>query len=227
MQDFQPILDSAFPASTFSNTVRGINEGLALGDETINGVPFMDTPVGKDIRGLIRRAAVMFRLHELCQIGDLPFITAFSQMPVGSWHWLEIRSGACHGYLVRTGDKDAFPEDTPNQQDKRYTNQIDLFDDPKVVRLPAPKFYTAWLCYGASRNGALTHALWGLPSGSQNETWLARRDVLNGHRYQVSSADGTKTGSVDPRRAMKFRDEVKQMLDAQKEKKGSEIGENE
>lgn len=114
MTDYSEILDGAFPQGSYGNTIRALREGVALGDEVVKSVPFLDTPVGKDFRGLIRRAGVMFRFHQLCEAGDLPFTAEFSPMPIGSWHWLEIRSGQCRGFIVRTADRDSFPEDTPN-----------------------------------------------------------------------------------------------------------------
>lgn len=224
MPEYAEVLISAFPEHTYSSTIRAIREGVAMGDEAVNGIPHLGTPVGKDIRGLMRRAGVMFRLHELCAAGDLPFVAKFLPMPVGSWHWLEIRSGQCHGYLVRTADRDAFPKDTPNQQDKRHTNQDDLFDDPKVVKLPRPRIYTAWLCYGATKNGATTHALWGMPSGREAETWLARKDILNAVRTLVSTPEEAKKPAADPRKAMRLRDEVMEALNKQG-KDDSEAGE--
>jgi hypothetical protein len=217
------VLDSAFPDRTYINTVRAIREGIAMGDDVVSGISFLGTPVGKDLRGLMRRAGVMFRLYELSEAGDLPFVAEFMPMPVGSWHWLELRSGQCHGYLVRTLDRDAFPDDTPNQQDMRHSNQDDLFDDPKIVKLPRLKIYTVWLCYGATKNGAPTHALWGMPSGREAGTWLARRDVLNAARAMVPTSEESKRPSVDPRQAMKLRDEVIQALE-EEGKSDSEAG---
>ena len=207
MSDYSEILDAAFPAATYSNTIRAIREGVAAGDEAITGIPLLATPVGRDLRGLARRAGVMNRLHELCEAGDLPFVAEFLPMPIGSWHWLELRSGICHGYLIKTGERSEFPKDTPTQQDKRATNQADLFDDPKIVRLSEPNVLTAWLCYGATKNGATSHALWGVPSGSQAEIWLARRDILNAVRTSLPAAAQTKP-AVDPRSVIKLRDGV-------------------
>lgn len=218
MTDFQEALRNSFPEHTYGAIVRALAEGVALGDDAVNSLPFMNTPVGKDFRGLIRRAAVMFRVHQLCQAGDLPFIAEFTPMSIGSWHWLEIRSGQCRGYLVRTADKTAFPQDTPNQQDKRHSNQTDLFDDPNVIQLPIPKIYTAWLCYGATKNGALTHALWGLPCGNRSETWLARTDVLNAVRTAVAKPADVKKPKVNPRDVMRFKDEVQQAIEDQQNK---------
>ena len=226
MPDYHEVLNSAFPESTYNNTIRAIRGGIALGDEAVKVLPFLDTPVGKDFRGLMRRAAVMFRLHEFCKAGDLPFATEFSSMPIGSWHWLEIRSGQCHGYLVRTQDKVEFPKDTPNEQDKRHSNQADLFSDPKVVELPQAKIYTTWLCYGATKNGALTHALWGVPSGVSDETWLTRRDVLNFVLTSVvNPPESSKRPTVDPRQAMRLRDEIAHSLE-QHEKRGVQSAED-
>lgn len=89
-----------------------------------------------------------------------------------------------------------------------------MFEDPKVVHLPAARFFTAWLCYGATKNGALSHALWGLPSGAEAETWLARRDALNSVRATVVSPE-VKRPQINPRDKMKFRDEVQEALERQ------------
>jgi len=223
MPNYEDILNTAFPQHTYSNTIRALREGIAIGDDAVKGVPILDTPVGRDIRGLIRRAGVMSRLHELCQSGDLPFISEFSQMPIGSWHWLKLSSGECCGYLVRTPDKETFPADTPNQQDRRHSNQIELFEDPKVVPLSKAQYFSAWLCYGATRNGALTHALWGLPSGGEEENWLIRRDILNAVRATAPVTKNLEKPKVDPRQVMKLRDDVQKMI-KDRDKAGREFG---
>jgi hypothetical protein len=68
------------------------NEPFAviLADDLIAHTPFLATPVGKNLRGLMRRAGVMYRFHDLCELGDLPFQTSMVRMEKGSWHCLEI-----------------------------------------------------------------------------------------------------------------------------------------
>ena len=119
MLDFSGRLVTAFPPKTYANTVRGLREGIAVGDEAIKGIPIFDTPVGRDLRGLVRRAGVLHRIQQMCRTGDLPFQCQMLPMPKGSWHWLELISAGVIAHPVRTEDHVAFPENTPNRQDQR------------------------------------------------------------------------------------------------------------
>lgn len=205
MTDFQDRLRNAFPVESFPNTIRGLREGIAAADEAVKGIPIFDTPVGRDLRGLIRRAGVMYRIHEMCKIGDLPFSAVMTPMPKGSWHWLEIADPYVVAHIVKTDDADAFPLDTPNRQDQRCRNQLNLFDDPKIVSLTAtPRLYV-WLCYGATKNGALTHACWNAPA-SEGESWLAKINLLNVVPLRGQHQADDPVQGVDPRAVMTLKE---------------------
>lgn len=202
-------LQKAFPPGTYANTLRALNEGIASADDAVKGIPLLDTPVGRDYRGLIRRAGVIFRFEEMCKAGDLPFKTVVSPMPRGTWHWLEILSADVVAHIVRTEEPDAFPLDTPNRQDQRDRNQRDLFEDKKVVRLESLKLY-AWLCFRALPNGVLAHACWGMPSAKQDgkaDEWLARINLMNAVVPKISDEE-TRPAKVHPRTRMKLREQA-------------------
>jgi hypothetical protein len=210
--NFLELLEKAYPAETFANTLRGLREGIASADDAIKGIPFLDTPVGRDYRGLVRRAGIFHRFKDMCQAGDLPFRAEFSPMPRGTWHWLDIWSGDVHSHIVRTEEPDAFPVDTPNRQDQRALNMRDLFEDERVVRLETVKLYV-WLCYRATPNGALAHALWQAPSAKvegKEDEWLARINMLN-TVVPKKSDDSQRPGKVDPKTRMKLRDQVEEL----------------
>jgi hypothetical protein len=201
-------LQAAFPIETYANTLRALREGIASADDAIKGIPLLNTPTGRDYRGLVRRAGIFHRFRDMCKAGDLPFRAEFSPMPRGSWHWLDIQSGDVHAHVVRTEEPDAFPEDTPNRQDQRARNMRDLFEDEKVVRLESLKLYS-WLCYKATAEGALSHALWQAPSAKtdgKEDEWLARINLLNAVIAVGSDEDSKKLGKVDPKTKMKLRD---------------------
>jgi hypothetical protein len=207
--DFLELLQSAFPPETYANTIRGLREGMASADDAIKGIPFMDTPVGRDYRGLVRRAGIFYRIKDMCIAGDLPFRAEFSPMPRGSWHWLDIWSGDVHAHIVRNEQPDEFPVDTPNRQDQRARNTRDLFEDDRAVRLVPLRLY-AWLCYKATPNGALAHALWQAPSAKsdgKSDEWLARINLLN-VVVPKKSEDSSRPAKVDPRTRMRLRDRV-------------------
>jgi hypothetical protein len=197
-----------------------LREGIASADDAIKGIPFLDTPVGGDYRGLVRRAGIFHRTKDMCKAGDLPFRAEFSPMPRGTWHWLDIWSGDVHAHIVRTEEADAFPDDTPNRQDQRALNIRDLFEDERVVRLESVKLY-AWLCYGATPNGALTHALWQAPSAKVDgkiDEWLARMNLLNTVVLKKSE-DPKRPAKIDPKTRMKLRDQAEKI---RKQKKDEE-----
>jgi len=217
MTTFQQRLESAYPSETYANTLRALREGIASADDTIRGIPMLASDVGDDYRGLIRRAGILHLFAEMCKAGDLPFQCSISPMPRGTWHWLDIYSGDTHGHIVRTEDPTAFPEDTPNRQDARASNMLDLFEteDERIIRLSPPKLYT-WLCYRASPTGQLSHALWQAPSANADE-WLARINLMIVSMPKKSD-DPKLPGRVDPKAKMKLRDDVQQLFDENKKK---------
>jgi len=218
MTEFHIKLLSAFPESTYANTLRSLREGVALADDTIRSVPLFDSPVGRDLRGLVRRLGVIHRFHEMCIAGDLPFYTEIRPMRHGSWHWLEIQSDDIIAHAVRTQDSVAFPEDTPNRQDQRYRNQDDLFESDKIVPLLGEMPLYSWLCYGVTRNGGITHACWNMPS-AQKDIWLARINMTN--HTLGGQDDPVKPESVklDPKQIMHFKDGVFEFIDREKREK--------
>jgi hypothetical protein len=84
MDEFQRRLEAAFKHSADGETIRGVSEGILLGDDLIENTPILRHAGGRDLRGHIRRAGIMFRLHDLCERGDLPFVAKIMPMPHGS-----------------------------------------------------------------------------------------------------------------------------------------------
>lgn len=214
MTSFQQRLEAAFPYESYANTLRALREGIAAGDDVIKGTRMFSSEVGDDMRGLIRRAGILLRVEEMCKAGDLPFTCSLNRMPRGTWHWLDIYSGDCHGHIVRTPEPDKFPEDTPNRQDARASNTADLFETEaeRIIRLAPPKLYT-WLAYRAAPDGRISHALWQAPSGDTNE-WLARINLMA--VVVQKSDDAKRPAKVDPKSRMKLKDNVISMIDKKK-----------
>lgn len=179
-QELQWRLAQAFPQSTDAALIRGFTQGILLADGLLDSEPFLQGAIGRDLRGHLRRAGILFRLHELCMRGDLPFGATISKMPRGNWHWLELASGKYVAHLCRTDSPLAFPEDNPTRQDDRFRNQNDLFE-PNVVPLAEladqAKGMTAWLTFGGGTAGQLQHLCWALPAADGGQ-WLAHIDVL-------------------------------------------------
>ena len=76
---FQSLLDEAFPGSLDANLIRGVGEGILLADKALDSEGFLKSLVGQDLRGHIRRAGILFRLHQMAGVGDLPFATTMSK----------------------------------------------------------------------------------------------------------------------------------------------------
>jgi hypothetical protein len=206
-------LQRAYPFESYANTLRALREGIAAADDTIKGIPMLAGGVGDDYRGLMRRAGIFHRIAEMCKAGDLPFRAELTPMPRGTWHWLDIFSGDAHGHIVRTEEPSAFPEDTPNRQDQRARNTRDLFEDKRVVRLESVKLYS-WLCYRATPDGALFHALWQAPSAKVDgkpDEWLARINLLNVTVIKKSD-DLQRPAKVDPKTKMKLRETAQNFI---------------
>lgn len=212
MITFQEQLDEAFPAHADAALVRCVSQSIALASEVMAGESFLNSLIGADIRGHIRRAAVLFNIHENCRTGDLPFASEMTRMPLGGGHWVELRSGVFRAHICRTDGPVAFPEETPTRQDQRLSNQLHLFEtDPVVVpfRSCATSEMYAWLTFGAEGR-ELTHLCWGMPEAGRNN-WLARSNVL----ARLSSA-----GSITPERpdelapavVLRFREHIEEEL---------------
>src|SRR4051812_42692924 len=113
MATFQEQLDEAFAPGADATLVRVVSQAIVLASEVMDHEPFLKSLIGSDIRGHIRRAAVLFSVHESCQAGDLPFDSEMTRMPLGGGHWVELRSGSYRAHICRTEGPIAFPEETP------------------------------------------------------------------------------------------------------------------
>jgi len=222
IQAIQERMRIAFPESADVLTVRAIGQGVRLADDLILNTPLLNTLPGRDYRGLIRRAGVMFALHEACARGDLPFKTHFRQMHRGHWHLLEINSGRERAQICRTDEADGFPEDTPVKQDERLVNQFNLFEDhlPPVEMIldKIPRLYV-WLTFGADYTGSLTHVCWCAPAKEEKQ-WLAFENIL---RRAVGSGALPPTGNPtpDPKTKLRFKDHIEEALEKKNDDKSS------
>lgn len=155
----------------------------------------------------------MFRLHEMCE-DDLPYTSHYVCIQHGHWKQLEIRSKQFRLHIHRSDAPEMLPNDTPSRQDARLTNQLDLFSDPKVIDLHSLRTeatFQAWLTYGLTKIGELTHLCLGVPSAT-DEGWLARVNILS--EVQASKADVEETAPVlDAGIKLKFKDEIRAALD--------------
>jgi hypothetical protein len=209
MVPFQQLLDEAFPPSTDLALMRSVSQAIALAADVMDHEPFLKSLIGADIRGHIRRAAVLFSVHEGCKVGDLPFASEMTRMPLGGGHWVELRSGPFRAHVCRTDGPVAFPEETPTRQDQRLSNQLELFAPDSVVvplRTPAPPEMYAWLTFGASGHD-LTHLCWGMPEAGRNG-WLARTNVLN----RLGPAADVVADVPTPAVVLRFRDHIEEAL---------------
>ncbi|EAQ25382.1 hypothetical protein, partial [Roseovarius sp. 217] len=183
IKELQEMVEAHFPASTDTNLIRAISEGVALADQLRASDPMLRGLLGRDLAGHLRRAGVITRIHDLCERGELPFEAGIDLMPIGSWHHLVLKaSDTVVSHLCRTDGVLAFPKDTPNRQDERLTNQLDLFDE-NVISLSAAikqvEEKCVWLTYGYTPSGDLTHACWAMPSPpSVSETWYAHVNIV-------------------------------------------------
>ncbi|MBW4329425.1 hypothetical protein KY084_00845 [Stakelama sp. CBK3Z-3] len=211
---YQELLEEAFPASFDRAVISGVRQGILLANAVMENEIFLKTLVGGDLRGHLRRAAVLYRVHEMCKAGDLPFSSVMDRMPRGGGHWVELRSGDFKAHICRTDGPAAFPDDTPTRQDERRTNQPGLFDQNVVPlhRTPSDleQMY-AWLTFGATGK-SITHLCWAMPAASLDD-WLARINVL---RRVEQSAD-VEASAPPPTAVLRFREHVEETLRAKKD----------
>jgi len=210
-------LRATVPPSTDAMVILGAQEGILLADDQIKSSLLLNNPVGRDLQGHLRRIGVMIRIHDLCKRGDLPFKSEITKMPIGGWHWLEIKAPGIRSHVCRTDYAEAFPEDTPNKQDARLVNpQGDLFKPrlaPLSEVLSAVAEMYCWLTYGATRDGKLTHLCWTVPAADQN-SWLAHENILRGSSM---NAPIPPPPGPDPKTKLRFRDYIEEALEKKDE----------
>ena len=213
--DMQFRLVSAFPASADAELIRAFREGILIADGLIEAEPLLGTVIGHDLRGHLRRAGILFRIHELCRIGDLPFEAKMSLMPRGSWHWLELLSGPFVAHVCRTEGPMAFPEDTLTRQDERFLNQNDLFE-PNFVPLrevaESSSELCAWLTFGGVAAGQLQHLCWAMPAADGRD-WLGHINVLKRAAASglVSESEARESKSL----GLRFKEHIEEALSRQ------------
>lgn len=218
-KEFESLLADAFPEETWPILTRGVREAVKIADSMRRSTPFLTTLVGGNLRGLLRRAAVMWRLQMLCKSGELPFAAEEVANTNGTSHLLSIRSKKVELHIVRTDEPGAFPVDAPIRQDKRATNTGDLFEhDGKIVPLhrvlaSVPQLY-GWLAWGATGRGDLTHLCLGMPE-KQEDTWLAQINVLPRVivREAASPAQTEESSGPNPALLLKFREEIARSIE--------------
>jgi hypothetical protein len=205
-------LSEAFPSTTDSEVFRGATEGILLADDLLDNTPLLKTAVGRDLRGHIRRAGIMFRIQDLCGRGDLPFQSEIVPMPYGNWHWLELRSGNFKAHICRTEAAFEFPDDTRSRQDERLRNQGDLFAE-KVVSINEMaaqiRVLYAWLTFGAGHEGSLSHLCWAMPPADEGD-WLAHINIME--RIAAASASPKQPEAPSPTLKLRFKEGVEEAL---------------
>ena len=158
----------------------------------------------------------------LCASGELSFGADEVSNTTGTSHLLSILSENVELHIVRTEDILAFPIDAPIRQDRRVTNQPDLFEDGKIVPLTqalkeVPRLY-GWLAWGATSTGELTHLCLAMPEHDRDQ-WLAHVNIL--HRVQLIEGTPRPTeptpSAPNPALLLKFRAEIARSLEANKE----------
>lgn len=217
-KEFRDLLVEAYPESSWSAMARGIREGVRIADDVRRSTPFLTTEVGHDLRGMLRRAAVMWRFQALCKSGELPFKAVEIQVENAPVHLLSISSNKFELHIVRTNESEAFPVEAQIRQDRRASNDADLFDDGKLIALhkalESVSLLYGWLTWGANPKGELSHLGLGVPDKDKNE-WLAHIDVLKRvtARERSRGESATKTSAPNPALMLKFREEIAHALE--------------
>ncbi|KXV23599.1 hypothetical protein AD936_22145 [Gluconobacter japonicus] len=206
---FREEFHEAFPASADAGLFRCVSQALVMASELMEHESFLNSLIGNDIRGHIRRAAVLFNVHSACKAGDLPFFAEMGKMPLGGGHWVELTSGNFRAHIYRTDGPEIFPADTPTKQNSRLSNQFNLSfdDDSKVISIPSlRKTYEAWLTFGA--NGReLSHLCWGMPEAKRN-TWLDRINIIRRLGTAPAEQEAKPTNAV----RLRFKEHIEEAL---------------
>ncbi len=219
-QEYRNLLLQAFPETTWPTLTRGIREAIKIADDIRLSTPFLTTLVGRDLRGHLRRAALMWRIQMLCKSKEIPFEASEITNPYtnGTSHLLSVRSNNVELHIVRTEEPEAFPVDAQIRQDSRASNDADLFRDGKLVPLNValsgvPRLY-GWFMWGAAARGDLTHFSLGMPE-HRDDKWLTYVDVLT-RVAAIEAASGVAAEAApskpNPALMLKFREEIARSL---------------
>jgi hypothetical protein len=221
-EDFRQLLVEAYPEATWSTLVRGAREAISMSDKLRLSTPFLSTKVGIDMRGLQRRAALMWRIQLLCRSKDLPFDAEEITNTNGTSHLLRIRSKKIELHIVRTEEEYGFPVEAHIREVNRVSNEPDLFRDGKLLPLheameAIPRLY-GWIMWGATFKGELTHFALGMPEKKEDK-WLTYVDVLTHVRAAEvaagASAPAERSSKPDPTLLLKFNQEIARKLEQQ------------
>lgn len=213
--EYRNLLVSAYPEATWSTLTLGTREAVKIADAVRRNTPFLTTHVGNDLRGLLRRAALMWRIKMLCNSKELPFDAEEITNTNATSHLLTIRSNKVELHIVRTDEPGKFPVDAPIRQDHRASNDADLFRDGKLVPLhvaleSVQRLY-GWLMWGATGRGELTHFALGMPEREEDK-WLTYIDVLAHVTASEVKPDAAATEATsskpNPSMMLKFREEI-------------------
>jgi hypothetical protein len=208
-------LEAAFPSTTDADVYRGTSEGVLLADDLLENTPLLRTLAGRDLRGHVRRAGIIFRLRDLCVRGDLPFQADIVPMPHGNWHWLELRSGNFKAHPCRTEGTFEFPEETRSRQDERLRNQGDLFAQnivPIGELVAQIRVLYAWLTFGIGRDGQLSHLCWAMPPADDG-FWLAHVNVLE--RIAKKNMEPKEPEAPSATVKLRFKESIEEALSKQ------------
>jgi hypothetical protein len=217
-EEYRNLLVDAFPQETWVTLARGVGEAITIADKVRLSTPFLSTLVGKDLRGLLRRAALMWRIQMLCKSKELPFDAQEIVNTNGTSHLLQVSSKKIELHIVRTDEPLAFPIEARIRQDSRASNDADLFRDGKLIPLheaieAVPHLY-GWIMWGATGRGELTHFALGMPE-SEEDKWLTYVDVLTHIRTEESKTHVAPETSSKPNPALllKFREDIARSLE--------------
>jgi hypothetical protein len=215
--EVQERLLTAFPKSGNVALARSVQEGIFIADDLFEGESFLNGLVGKDLRGHIRRVGISHQLMRYHERGDLPFVVAEKQMPMGRWHWVEIKATGAIAHVCRTDDPSSFPDEAESRQDSRLRLQGDLLawdpmnkkDLSKIIQ-SIPQLY-AWLTFRVGPAQQLSHLCWVSPAADM-DVYVGHLDIL------ASLADFAPIHPTrvtpDPKDAVKLKDHIAASLSA-------------
>jgi hypothetical protein len=213
--EFQNRLMLTFPPVTHDALVQALCSGIRKAETHIKDTPQFAGEVGLDLRGHLRRVFVLHEFQEASRLKRLPYEALPSKMPIGSWHWVNVRSGGMIAHVVRTETPDGFPDRTTNRQALSVTNQYDLLKDGSIppVELIVTRAGYAYLTFGVDHAGTVTHISLGMPS-SDNSHWLAFARLMRRSKPEPLIVQPPAPPTPPVASGLKFVPEVAQALDA-------------
>lgn len=178
-------LEEAFPRPIRSQLMAALGRGYSIVQAYCEETPWLNWPVGDDLRGQLRRAAVDFEFSRLVEMRRIPLTCHVSPNALGNCHHLELLGPECVLTISQVDSPRAVPRRAVFRNNLSLSNQIRLPGFQAGSSIEARRHYCL-LTHG-SCDGRLSFARLGVPQPEVGG-WIYQVDLL-GELIALPTAD--------------------------------------